>query len=327
MIQAAAKERDDAQTNLPVGEILRRARLHYERSITDIEVALRIKASQIEAIENAEFEKLPGRVYAIGFIRSYAEYLGLDGDKMVNLFKAQSGARASKPQLQFPVAASESKLPQAWLVGASIITTLAVIMLWWSVEMNDRSAVTEVPAVPESIKADNDSATFGPPAPSLTQVAAAAPVVADNPTTPNVAATPSTASAPSDPALIKPSTTAAPSDAGLAYAQADQTQGQAAQNANGIILKIVENSWVEIKDSTGKAVVARVLKAGDKYFVPDRPDLSMSLGNSAGVQIEIDGKDLAPLGGQGEVLRNMPLDIKFLKKKYAGALAQPAVNQ
>ncbi len=70
---------------------------------------------------------------------------------------------------------------------------------------------------------------------------------------------------------------------------------------------------LKIRDASGKAIVSRVLKAGDQYFVPDRPDLRMSLGNASGVQIVVDGKALPFLGARGEVKRNISLETKSLK--------------
>ncbi|PZO78204.1 MAG: DUF4115 domain-containing protein, partial [Micavibrio aeruginosavorus] len=80
-----------------MGEILRRTRVHYGQSLQQIEGVLRIRASQLDALEQGDVSQLPGRVYAIGFVRSYSEYLGLDGDKMVHLFKEQSVGKQKKP--------------------------------------------------------------------------------------------------------------------------------------------------------------------------------------------------------------------------------------
>src|SRR5688572_20077124 len=109
---AMTEENPHFQTDLSVGEILRRTRLHYNQTLPDIERALRIRASQLEALENGNYDQLPGRVYVIGFIRSYSEYLGLDGDKMVHLFKTQSGGKVAQPaSLGFQVPASDTKMP------------------------------------------------------------------------------------------------------------------------------------------------------------------------------------------------------------------------
>lgn len=139
-------------TDLGVGEILRRTRVHYGQSIADIEKALRIRASQIKAIEEEDVENLPGRVYAIGFVRSYAEYLGLDGDKMVHLFKAQSGGKASSPELEFPVHAADSKMPPLWLVFLSSCAAILIIAGWWAINGQDRTLVTEISDVPAHLK-------------------------------------------------------------------------------------------------------------------------------------------------------------------------------
>jgi len=263
MGQAALLEEPDYfHTDMPVGEILRHARLHYGQSLADIESGLRIRASQIEAIEAGRLDMLPGRAYAIGFVRSYAEYLGLDGAQMVQLFKEQSVGPAEKPELHFPLPASESKLPALWIVLGSLLLAVMVVVVWAVANNGDRTAVAEIPPVPEDLKAEVEiDIPYGPPRPTPRQLAMA----------------------------------------------------EAAKPKPGIILNITENSWVEIRDRDNRPIVSKVLKAGDQYFVPDRPDLRMSLGNAGGVQIILDGKALQPLGGSGAIIRNIPLGHEALK--------------
>lgn len=267
---AEASRQDDQSadfTDMPVGEILRRTRLHYQQSIQDVEYNLRIRAEQIEAIENGDLEKLPARVYAIGFVRSYAEYLGLDGDKMVHVFKAQAGEKAAEPELHISVAASDSKLPPTWLVIASALFILVMTAIWAVSWDGNREEIETIPPVAETIQE----------APALEsaseQIEQAAQAVEEEP----------------PPAEVK----------------------------EGIILNIRANSWVEIRDSKGKKILSRVLKAGDQYFVPNRPDLTMSLGNAGGVEIEVDGVPLKPLGKDAQVKRRISLDAEYLKSTYA----------
>lgn len=269
---AALNEEELYYTDLSVGEILRRARLHYGQSLPDIEQNLRIRASQIEAIELGDMERLPGRVYAIGFVRSYAEYLRLDGDKMVSLFKAQYGRSSSDPELDFPVAASESKIPSPWLVSGSFAVAVLIGIFIWVSQTGSRDLVQDVPPVSEVL--DNvsvDGEIYGPFMPK-------------------------------------------------GYDPQAEVKSVEALAQQGIILTITENSWVEIKDQSGKTLVSQVLKAGDKYLVPsDRTGLSMSLGNAAGVALSLDGQALSPLGAKGQVVRDLPLDVVYLKERYAPA--------
>lgn len=272
---AALNEEELYYTDMPVGEILRRARIHYGQSLPDIERALRIRASQIDAIEVGDVDRLPGRVYAIGFVRSYAEYLGLNGDKMVHLFKNQYGRKTAAPALDFPVGASESKIPPLWMVAASLAAALCIAGLWWIMQTGDRVKVSEVPEVAEvmsHIGSQAGDVAYGPYIPEglNEQVEAAmAP----------------------EPAPPPP--------------------------PEGIMLTISENSWVEIKDQSGKALVSQVLKAGDQYTVPhDRPGLTISLGNAGGIELEVNGEVLRPLGEKGQVVRDLPLNIEYLQKTF-----------
>lgn len=137
--------------DLPVGEILRRARMQYGQSLKQVEMALRIRAVQLGAIEEGNLELLPGRVYAIGFVRSYSEYLGLDANKMVRLFKAQSlGTRAS-PELHFPALPLESKTPSLYVVLGGL-GGVAVLLVLWSVFYMPGPPNKIIPPVPEILK-------------------------------------------------------------------------------------------------------------------------------------------------------------------------------
>jgi cytoskeleton protein RodZ len=66
-----------------LGSKLRQARESRELPLREIEWATRIRADFLAAIEAEEFDRLPGAVYARGFIRSYATYLGLDPEPLI----------------------------------------------------------------------------------------------------------------------------------------------------------------------------------------------------------------------------------------------------
>ncbi len=316
---------DHFQTDLAVGEILRRTRIHYDQTLADIERALHIRATLLEALEAGDYDRLPGRVYVIGFIRSYSEYLGLDGEKMVGLFKKQAGAKAAPPPALArtfePSQASDMKMPRPWQIGLSIVGVLIILISWFSMQSEDRTLVTEVPAV-----ADN-AALAKPPkiqtaTPSATTENAQQQAVMDEQGLPQPAPvenTPDAVGAEIETTIAGAVADNAASAVPAAEPAADApppTTDLAANREGGIILNILKNSWVEIRGKDGQSIVSRVLKAGDRYYVPDRPDLTISLGNAGGVELEVDGKKLKPLGAEGDVKRNIPLDAASLKKNY-----------
>ena len=79
-----------------VGAVLREAREAKKLSIMDIEKAINVRSSYIQAIENEEFDKAPGDVFVRGIIRSYGNYLGLDGLNLVNMYRGSSAGEAAR---------------------------------------------------------------------------------------------------------------------------------------------------------------------------------------------------------------------------------------
>jgi transcriptional regulator with XRE-family HTH domain len=65
------------------GDVLRQTRTERKITLAEVEQDIRINRTYIEALENARFDLLPAPVYARGFMRSYARYLGLDPDEAV----------------------------------------------------------------------------------------------------------------------------------------------------------------------------------------------------------------------------------------------------
>ncbi len=158
MKQPAVDKDWEFHTDLPVGEILRRTRAHYGQSIEDVAAILRIRARHLEAIETGNNDLLPGRVYAIGFVRTYAEYLGLDGDKMVHLLKTQTVGHAPKTELNFPVAASESRLPSIQIICGAIVGAILLLYGWSLFSGRDRDIVRDIPVVPDELHANLSTA-------------------------------------------------------------------------------------------------------------------------------------------------------------------------
>lgn len=140
----------DPSADVPVGEVMRRARVHYGLELHDVEAALRIRSSQLAAMEQGRTDLLPGRVYALGFVRTYAEYLGLDGNRMVHLFKTQETGRGgtAKPELHFPVPATESKAPGPVVLAVSffVLALVLSVYVYWS--LSRRAMPEEIPPVP-----------------------------------------------------------------------------------------------------------------------------------------------------------------------------------
>ncbi|MBQ1914887.1 MAG: helix-turn-helix domain-containing protein [Selenomonadaceae bacterium] len=94
-----------------IGDILRQERERQNLTVKDIEQGTSIRALYIEAIENGEYQTLPGEVYTKGFIRNYANFLKLDADDCVRRYVSENhpeqamaeAAREETPRKETPV--------------------------------------------------------------------------------------------------------------------------------------------------------------------------------------------------------------------------------
>jgi cytoskeletal protein RodZ len=79
-----------------IGSSLREARMRERIDITEAEADTKIRGKYLRALENEEWDLLPGPTFVKSFLRTYADYLGLDGRMLVEEFKL----RYERPELQ-----------------------------------------------------------------------------------------------------------------------------------------------------------------------------------------------------------------------------------
>jgi len=118
------------------GETLRRERELRQISLREISEATKINLRYLDALERDDFRHLPGGVFNKGFVRAYAQFIGIDAESMVMAYLEEEGrqeARAAKstgspqPVLETvePVAPSGARIWFAALVVALILVVLA----------------------------------------------------------------------------------------------------------------------------------------------------------------------------------------------------------
>jgi cytoskeleton protein RodZ len=83
-----------------VGRTLRETRTRRKIDLVDVEAATKIRGRYLRAIENEEWDQLPGETYARAFIRAYATYLGLDGERLAE--EQRRGRGVTRPSERLP---------------------------------------------------------------------------------------------------------------------------------------------------------------------------------------------------------------------------------
>jgi cytoskeleton protein RodZ len=111
-------------SSTPFGEQLKREREMRGVSLEEISVATRIAPRFLEALENEQWEQLPGGVFNRGFIRSVARYLGLDEDSLVAEYALQTKGRPDPG-----VVAEPPDEPDRLWARVSVLVVLAILII------------------------------------------------------------------------------------------------------------------------------------------------------------------------------------------------------
>lgn len=125
-----------------IGEDLRQARELLGLTLEDVERATRIRPRYLQAIEQGDLSALPSLVQARGFLRNYAEFLGLDSEDILLRYKEASGGRndsgrlpgslerpLDKPTIQIR-GARPRWLSMDLFVAAFIVVAIVAVLIW-----------------------------------------------------------------------------------------------------------------------------------------------------------------------------------------------------
>jgi cytoskeleton protein RodZ len=301
-----------------VGQDLRTARLRRGEDLATVSRALKIRKEHLEAVEEDRIENLPGKTYAIGFVRSYANYLGLDAVAVLDRFKQEiSGRPVEHTPSITPIPDDEPRrLPHGWRIVAGIVVVLLGYGAWHLFSTGS----TQV-AVPPAPSLNPPKAAPPKPAPQSTQTAAAAPNSAA-PVTSAAPVAPAPGAAPSASMSAVPAQTPAVPKPDIAD-NAVSTIGAAGGTVYGeqnkdprVVLKAKGDTRVTVRSEDGSLYLNRDLKAGDTYQVPNLPGLYLATSNAGMIELSLDGKAMGAVGQNQEILGRVSLEPDSLVDRF-----------
>ncbi len=137
---------ENSEDDLTVGAHLRRERERQGYSLHDIAENLRLRPRQLQALEEGNYDALPGQTFVAGFLRSYANALGLDAVAVVDLYKSENSGDVGVPELAFPEPTPEGRMPGSSLLVGSCMVAILVVGGWYFY-LNENTVDMEI--VPE----------------------------------------------------------------------------------------------------------------------------------------------------------------------------------
>ncbi len=228
-----------------VGELLQERREDLGLDLEEVGDMLRIKPAYLAALEQGRTQDLPGPTYAIGFIRAYADFLGLETASVLDRFKAEASGVTTRPDLAFPVPLGERSLPGGALVVVALIVVLCGYGIWHYLSTGERNRPERVADVPASLQTQSALPVLG--APPSQPAAAAGPGV--NPLQPSGQSPGGPAIAPSQsspgpgaPSAPTASTPPPPAGASPLPAAAPPAASQAGTLAPGALLSPIQRA-------------------------------------------------------------------------------------
>jgi cytoskeleton protein RodZ len=341
----------EAQAITRTGQILRNSRLRAGLDLKDVARNLRIRQSYLEAVETGRLDVFPAPVYALGFVRAYAQQLGLDADEIARRFRAELTTHGAVAPLHFPSPVTEGGAPKAAVLLLGAVIAIGAYTAWYLTSSHRVDVAEIVVPVPDRLEqmikgrelasppsGEQPSADRARPQVTPAQESdvasaqdghsASAAATRSSPQSSQPSAAPDGAPPPGSTASTPPAAVggdgaaiaAVPANVGSSAATAMAAEPPSASAMSGkpggrIVLKAKADSWVEVRDPAGNGtLVARLLRSGDVYRIPDRPGLRLVTGNAGGLVVIVDGQPIPPLGKDGAVRRGVPLDPESLRK-------------
>jgi cytoskeleton protein RodZ len=345
------KSTDIDTTPESIGQELCKARQRKGKMLKDVSRELKILPHYLLAIEKNEFEALPGRVYAIGYVRSYAAYLGLDAERFVARLKGEmAGLKSCLPAVK-PLLASDQDgrrvsasiasretedsfidmpLVQRALPHAAMAIALIAVLIYcghYVIASAQRMALPPITPVPERLAAEAGLTREPVAAPRVAMIdrqvrkpPEPAPVVP-----PAATAAPSLATIESTPVLsLDPKkltqTEAGPKGTASALPaprlQLPLGQRYGKQNRNSrITLRLLRSTHVAVQGTPNHILIDRVLDAGDTYRVPNMVGLRLSALDAGAVELILDDTTVGFAGRDGAAAKGLSLDPKNISRR------------
>lgn len=262
------------------GERLQREREMRGITLEEIAEATKIGTRSLRALEEQDFDKLPGGIFNKGFVRAYSKYLGIDEDQSVADYQtavneAQSAGKLSRPEYAPPNIDEEVDKPEPVRIPWGLLILIALIA---AVGFAAKSYYAQHGGAKLRREATPAQAKASPPAP----VAAAQQ--------------PATAPAPS-----AAQNTVVPTVDAVQKEPAQQPAANDAAVAEEFVVKVhsKESAWVWIK-ADGKLVMSETLAANADRQVRAAKQVILVTGNAGGIEITHNDKLLAAIGQEGE---------------------------
>lgn len=259
------------------GAILRKTREEKGLSYEDVENSIKIRVRYLQALENEEYDILPGTTYTKGFLRTYARYLGINPEEVIECYNA-SFQRKTEPEVHPPLTPISST--PVWFKPI-VLLVMALFAVAVVIGITYISQTRESPLASDYIPA---------PLPTTPQTNNQDSLNLDK---------------------EKAGTTGQNADI------SNSNQVVPPVKYEGLVAELIftEDCWLVVK-ADGKTVLEGMNAAGTTRTLQAKNRIEfVTIGNAGGLSLKLNGVQLPSLGRSKEVLHNYVLTEEILKQQ------------
>jgi cytoskeleton protein RodZ len=160
-----------------IGSSLREARVRRGLDLAQVERDTKIRARYLAALEDDNFDALPGPAYARGFLRTYADYLGLESQRFVDEYHSRFAPADDAPAVAPVRIQRAGPVVGRWFAGAAIVAAALVALIAWQLTSgggNERAATQPIPPTTTATPPRTTTEHTTPAVPPLARITLAA---------------------------------------------------------------------------------------------------------------------------------------------------------
>ncbi|AAU23449.1 RodZ domain-containing protein [Bacillus sp. FSL W8-0445] len=273
-----------------LGNRLKEAREEKGMSLDDLQAATKIQKRYLTALEEGNYDIIPGKFYVRAFIKQYAEAVGLDSEHLFEEFKkdipnsyndeVSEKLSSIKPQRELPKSASKAlELLPTLLVAAGVIVVIAIIYVIVQAVNGGGNQQAEGPKTEESQ--------------SKYDVSKDSPLTKENQQ--NTDAQKDSAEGDKEKKDQQSDENDKLTIKATASEGSSTTYEVSGSDKLELEVKASENSWVRVRDEKGSSLKEGMMKKGETFQknITDQSQIDLRIGYAPGVEIKINGEVLS----------------------------------
>ncbi len=325
-----------------VADVLRDARRQQKLSVEAVAKEICVRGCYLKAIEEGRYDDLPGKTFAIGFVKSYAKILKLDEMALSQKFKSEyaahldpqgsiqkldqhlngcktagaspkpGAARQSISDHGIQMVAPKTRRWPAWI--SPVVGLVGAGMSWFLIGAT--ATVSNVVAIDPGLEERTLAAFADPPSGELASVSTVdATGLVIEVAIDSVSLEKAKPDAPNAHKLETPMSGFATSSLFLPAAHASNHVPSGVPSSL-ITFEAVEDSWIQLSYRDGTELWSGVLRAGQSYRPQLIGEVFLTTSNAGGIVLKQSDASFGPLGERGRVIESMALDASIFETEF-----------